>query len=50
MAEYSLESSDQPIGISEYNLSTVLPKEYKSTLPSIEDIENSVKELTENEE
>jgi Uncharacterized conserved protein len=45
MAEYSLESSSQPIGISEYDLSNVLPKSYESTLPSIEDIEESVKKL-----
>jgi len=50
MAEYSLESSSQPIGISEYNLSNILPKEYRSTLPSIEDIENSIKALAEREE
>jgi len=37
--EYSLESSSQPIGISEYQLSKVLPDNYKSALPSIEEIE-----------
>ena len=45
MAEYSLESSSQPIGISEYKLSDLLPSEYSSTLPSIEDIEESLKNL-----
>jgi predicted nuclease of restriction endonuclease-like (RecB) superfamily len=37
--EYSLESSNQPIGISEYQLSKVLPDNYKSALTSIEEIE-----------
>jgi len=37
--EYSLESSSQPIGISEYQLSKALPDNYKSALPSIEEIE-----------
>lgn len=39
MAEYAVESSSQPIGISEYELSNLLPENYKSALPSIEEIE-----------
>lgn len=50
VAEYSLESSSQPIGISAYNLSKMLPKEYEQSLPTIEDIEKSLKNLTENED
>jgi len=38
-AQYSLESSSQPIGISEYTLSKFLPENFKSSLPSIEEIE-----------
>lgn len=45
MAEYSLEASSQPIGISEYKLKDLLPNDYKSNLPSIEDIEKSLKDL-----
>jgi predicted nuclease of restriction endonuclease-like (RecB) superfamily len=41
--EYSLESSSQPIGISEYQLSKILPDNYKSALPSIEEIEAGLK-------
>jgi predicted nuclease of restriction endonuclease-like (RecB) superfamily len=41
--EYSLESSSQPIGIAEYQLSKVLPDNYKSALPSIEEIEAGLK-------
>ena len=48
VAEYSLRNMSQPIGISEYELTEVLPKELKSSLPSIEMIEseltNSLKE------
>jgi hypothetical protein len=41
-AQYSLESSSQPIGISEYTLSKLLPENFKSSLPSIEEIENEL--------
>ena len=44
LAQYALESSSQPIGISEYKLSKVYPADFKSTLPSIEDIENELKD------
>jgi predicted nuclease of restriction endonuclease-like (RecB) superfamily len=46
-AKYSLESSSQPIGISEYTLSKLIPENFKSSLPSIEEIE---KELNKEEE
>jgi predicted nuclease of restriction endonuclease-like (RecB) superfamily len=42
-AEYSLESSSQPIGISEYKLSKILPENFKSSLPSIEEIEEQLR-------
>jgi len=41
-AQYSLESSSQPIGISEYTLSKLLPEDFKSSLPSIEEIEREL--------
>jgi len=41
-AQYSLESSSQPIGISEYTLSKFLPENFKSSLPSIEEIEREL--------
>jgi len=43
-AGYSLESSSQPIGISSYELAEILPEEFKSSLPSIEDIEATLKD------
>jgi predicted nuclease of restriction endonuclease-like (RecB) superfamily len=42
--QYSLEIINQPIGVSEYQLSKLLPENYKSALPSIEDIEKRLKE------
>lgn len=42
MAQYALESSSQPIGISEYELRKIMPESVKSQLPSIEEIEQSL--------
>ncbi len=39
VAEYSLKNMAQPIGISQYELTEILPKEYESSLPTIEQIE-----------
>lgn len=39
VAEYALRQISAPIGVSEYTLSRALPKEFKSSLPSIEEIE-----------
>ncbi len=47
-AQYSLESSNQPIGISEYTFSKLLPENFKSSLPSIEDIERELNQEDEN--
>ena len=44
LAQYALESTSQPIGISEYELSKLFPENFKGTLPSIEDIENEIKD------
>lgn len=43
-AQYSLEGYKQPMGISEYELSHFLPQEVRSSLPSIEEIENELKD------
>ena len=45
VAEYSLTNISQPIGISKYEISKLLEKEYKSSLPSIEEIEQSIKDI-----
>jgi len=39
VVEYALQRIDSPIGVSEYELTQVLPDEFKSSLPSIEEIE-----------
>ena len=46
-AEYALRGIDKPIGISEYELQKLLPENYKSDLPSIEDIEIELNKLNE---
>ncbi|MCD7771058.1 MAG: PDDEXK nuclease domain-containing protein [Oscillospiraceae bacterium] len=43
-AKYSLESSNQPIGISEYELSKIYPADFKGSMPTIEEIEESLEE------
>lgn len=42
IAEYALKQISAPIGVSEYTLSRALPKEFKSSLPTIEEIEASL--------
>ena len=42
IAEYALQNTNAPIGISEYSLSKALPKEFKSSLPTIEEIETEL--------
>ncbi|MDR0829571.1 MAG: PDDEXK nuclease domain-containing protein [Prevotellaceae bacterium] len=44
LAQYALEGSSQPIGISEYELANLLPENFKSALPSIEEIEERLRE------
>ena len=43
LVQYALESSSQPIGVSEFQLTKFVPDEFKSSLPSIEDIELELK-------
>jgi len=43
LAQYALESSSEPIGISEYELSKLYPADFKGSLPSIEEIEQQFK-------
>lgn len=45
IAEYALQNMKAPIGISEYTLSKALPKELKSSLPTIEEIEAELNEI-----
>ncbi len=43
VAEYALGDKSQPMGIAEYKLLESLPEELKTSLPSIEQIENELK-------
>jgi predicted nuclease of restriction endonuclease-like (RecB) superfamily len=47
VVEYALNSIDNPIGVSEYELVSKLPTEFKSTLPTIEEIEAELKNIGE---
>lgn len=42
LAQYALESSNEPIGISEYELSQLYPADFKGSLPSIAEIEEQL--------
>lgn len=42
LAQYAVETSAEPIGISEYELSTILPEKAEGVLPTIEEIERSL--------
>ena len=43
VAKYALDAYNQPMGISEYQLSKLFPKDFKSSLPTIEEIEKELK-------
>lgn len=45
VAEYALSDINKPMGISEYHLTKILPNELKSSLPTIEDIENEFSKI-----
>jgi len=47
MAQYALEGYNQPIGVSDYQLSKVIPEELKSALPTIEEVEQELTNLLE---
>ena len=38
-AQYALESSSQPLGVSSYELTRLVPESFKGSLPTIEEIE-----------
>ena len=48
MAQYALEATSQPIGISEYQLSKLMPENIQSQLPTIEDIEATLSDNDDN--
>lgn len=44
MARYALESTNQPLGVSSYQLSKLIPENFKGSLPTIEEIEANLKD------
>lgn len=46
-AQYALEASSQPLGVSAYELSKMIPENYKGSLPSIDEIESELRKDTE---
>jgi predicted nuclease of restriction endonuclease-like (RecB) superfamily len=42
LAQYALESTSQPIGISEYDLEKFYPEKVEGTIPTIEEIEKGI--------
>ena len=51
LAQYALESSSQPLGISEYELQQLYPTKVEGTIPTIAEIENVLNDTsTKNEE
>ena len=47
IAEYALKNINQPIGVSEYQLTKLFPEEFRSSLPTIEEIEEELKKTNE---
>lgn len=50
LAEYSFAGIDKPIGISTYELTRALPKDMKSALPTVEEIEAELSEVAKQAE
>ncbi|GHT25299.1 hypothetical protein AGMMS4957_19910 [Bacteroidia bacterium] len=46
-AQYALEGYNQPMGVSDYQLSKAIPEELKSALPSIEAVEQELSQVLE---
>lgn len=45
VAQYALSGYDQPIGVSDYQLSKAIPDHLRSTLPSIEEVEKELSRI-----
>ena len=42
LAQYALESTTQPLGISQYELAKLIPDNFHGSMPTIEEIENEL--------
>ena len=45
VAQYALSGYDQPIGVSDYQLTKTIPDHLRSTLPSIEEVEKELSRI-----
>lgn len=45
VAQYALSGYDQPIGVSDYQLTKAIPEHLRSTLPSIEEVEEELNKI-----
>ena len=45
--QHALFGYDQPIGVSDYQLSTAIPDNLKSALPTVEDVEEELSKIIE---
>ncbi len=48
VVEYSLSDINKPIGVSEYQITKSLPEEFKSSLPTVEELEAELSDSEEN--
>lgn len=49
VAQYALSGYDQPIGVSDYQLSKAIPDNLKSVLPTVEEVEEELSKIVEQE-
>ena len=47
VAEYALKDINKPIGISEYQLTSAIPENFKGSLPTIEELEKELEQETD---
>ena len=47
VAQYALSGYDQPIGVSDYQLSKAIPENLKSALPTVEEVEEELSKIVE---
>ena len=47
VAQYALSGYDQPIGVSDYQLTKAIPNNLKSALPTIEEVEEELTKIVE---
>ena len=49
VAQYALSGYDQPIGVSDYELTKAIPDNLKSALPTVEEVEEELNKFVDQE-